>query len=176
MDDRIFCWVKHLAVAVVNALLCGIVFAQQYGPSAIDEANRLISQGDCVGAEIQVRNGVPKPMYYTMFGLIQLDCRKNKASAIDYFKMAARENEGVARELLSQLGVQVESVVSSQSAGDPMLISTPTSPPPAHQFSTLPAQRPRVYIAPPVIVMQPMVSPYACIQDGGSTFCPYYRR
>ena len=144
--------------------------------TSIDEANRLISKGDCVGAEVQVRNGVPKPIYYTMLGMIQLDCKNNKTSAIEYFKLAAQENESIAKDILTQMGIRVENAKTPNSYESITSYPSSLEPPPPHQFSTLPIQRPRIYVPPPIIVVRPMVSPYACIQDGGATFCPYYRR
>ena len=180
MLNWIFSSLKFLLVTLIGVLSISTNAAAQSSSNvsaSIDEANRLISKGDCVGAEVQVRNGVPKPIYYTMLGMIQLDCRNNKASAIEYFKLGAIENESVAKDILTQMGVKVERATTSNNNYEP-ITSYPSSvePPPPHQFSTLPIQRPRIYVPPPITVVRPMVSPYACIQDGGATFCPYYRR
>ena len=168
------CFADFILIILINATAAAQ--SSSSVSASIEEANRLISKGECVGAEVEVRNGVPKPIYYTMLGMIQLDCRNNKASAVEYFKLGAQEGETTAQELLTQMGVRVERATSAPNYEPMTIYPNSVEPPPPHQFSTLPTQRQRIYVPPPIVVVQPLVSPYACIQEGGATFCPYYRR
>ena len=146
-----------------------------------DEVSRLISQKDCGAAEAYARGSFQRPLIYTMLGLIALDCKNQKAQAVEYFKMAARENETVALEMLVNLG---EKLVDAKPkyAVPPGVYRAPEQQeemtlPPSHTFSPMPQprqpQRQIILIAPTVI--QPF-NAAACIQDGGGTYCPYYRR
>ena len=146
-----------------------------------DEVSRLISQKDCGGAEAYARGSFQRPLIYTMLGLIALDCKNQKAQAVEYFKMAARENETVALEMLVNLGEKL--VDAKPKYGVPPGVYRAPEPqeemtlPPSHTFSPMPQprqpQRQIILIAPTVI--QPF-NAAACIQDGGGTYCPYYRR
>ena len=73
--------------------------------------------------------------------------------------------------LPSQARSNLNGVNTTQIIQPPQIIHNP----PAHTMSTLPQQRQRpaqvLIIAP-----QQVFNASACIQDGGGTYCPYYRR
>ena len=156
------------------------VISQTIAFSGIEEVSRLISNRDCVSAEAYGRRNFQRPMLYTVLGMIQLDCKGEKKSALEYFKLAARENEFVAIEMLVKLGENasdISRVVPEQPAqaieSPPMGVVLP----PAHTLSRMPTQRSRPQ---PVIIVRPqpqyLIVPIinACIQDGGPIFCPRY--
>lgn len=158
-------------------------FAQGSIIGSIEEANRLISIGDCAGVEAYARSNFQRPLSYTIFGMSQLDCRHDRKTAIQYFKMAARDGDSIAIEMLVQIGENTSEFQRNQRPSPTMIpndnISQDVEPPPPHEFSRLPQPRQR-YAPPQLIIVQPLIQPMynpaACIQDGGATYCPYYRR
>ena len=162
---------------IFYGLISGITLAQPDRFGTIDEANRLIASGDCIAADIYARRNFQRPMIDTLLGMIQLDCKFDKRSAIEYFKMAAREKETIAIEMLSSLGENTAEFNSKNSGvvkiyrNDEPISVLPL--PPSHLLSTLPQPRARPQ---PIIIIQPAFNAAACIQDGGGTYCPYYRR
>jgi len=161
------------------ALASTMAMAQFSGST--DDLNRLITVKDCAGAEVYARNNFQRPLSYTLIGLVQLDCRGDRRVAADYFKTAALENEIIAIEMLMKLGEPLPAKAQARSnpndVNTTQIIQSPQiiQGPPAHTMSTLPQQRQRpaqiIIISP-----QPVFNPSACIQDGGGTYCPYYRR
>jgi hypothetical protein len=111
-------------------------------------------------------------MIYTVLGFIQLECKKNKKSAVDYFTISARENESLAIEKLISLGEALPAL--NRNSSNPSVYATPLPAPPPMPAIIQP-QPPRIIILPQVQV-QPMVNPNACIQDGGGVFCPNYNK
>ena len=174
---------NRVAYFAMTVFFSGLITTLSYAQSAlignIDEANRLISIHDCAGAEVYARNNFPRPMVHTIFGMIQLDCRHDRKTAVEYLKMAARDNETIAIEMLMRIGEntsefsRVNPDQSMQSQGDASTLALPLPPP--HTFSTLPRPRPRPQ-PPQLIIIQQAFNPAACIQDGGGTYCPFYRR
>ena len=164
-------------ICIFVCIFSGNIFAQYDKFGAIDEANRLIASGDCIGADIYARNNFQRPMVDTVLGMIQLDCKFDKKSAIEYFKVAARGKETIAVELLGSLGESTaEFNIKNSGTVNRYLNDEPNSAlplPPSHLLSTLPQPRARPQ---PVIIIQPTFNAAACIQDGGGTYCPYYRR
>ena len=170
--------ITFIKIVAMYALFNSSIAMAQFNGST-DELNRLITIKDCAGAEVYARNNFQRPLSYTLFGLVQLDCRGDKRVAADYFKTAALENETIAVEMLLKLGEAIpsptrsnsNSVITTQIIQAPQIIQGP----PSHTMSNLPQQRQRPT---PVIIIapQPIFNPSACIQDGGGTFCPYYRR
>ena len=170
----------------VLAISCFVGFANAQSTSVrhIDEVNRLIGAQDCVGAEVYARGNFQRPMLHTIFGMIQLDCKQNRKAAVEYLKMAARDNESIALEMLMGIGesiseVRRDSTVQSNQQQDyyqPQEIPLP----PAHTFSRL-VQPSRPALRPPpatVIIQQPgtgFIDPFPnankCIRDGGSIAC-----
>lgn len=162
--------VRRYLIFVGQLFLASVCAAQAGSFRHLDEANRLISIGDCSGAETYARANVQRPIVYTVLGMVQLDCRRNKRAAIQYLKTAALEDESLAREMLIELGEI------------PPDRKTATSAPPTAREYSLP--QPPPYVSPAqqqqreqqtqqvIIQQQPMLNPNACIQDGGSIFCP----
>jgi hypothetical protein len=72
------CMKNRFAHFAMTLFFSGLITTLSYAQSAlignIDEANRLISIHDCVGAEVYARNNFQRPMVNTIFGMIQLDC------------------------------------------------------------------------------------------------------
>ena len=146
----------------------------QYSP-AIEQINKFITQGKCADAEVYARSYIQRPTMLTALGIISNDCRRNKTEAISYFRLAAAENESVAIELLSAMGVSYinpkhQNVYESEA---PQVIHGPPphslAPPPRPREINIILVQPQ--IAAPVIV-QPAFNAAACIQDGGGTYCP----
>ena len=182
---------RHLLGSGVAVFFGGIavldVSSQGVPPDfrAVDYVSGLISKKDCAGAEAYARSSFQAPMLHTVLGMVELDCKAQKGAAIEYFKLAANLNEPIARDYLVKLGYP-PAMQSLRSAPQPipaipnndqLYVAPPViEQPPAHAFSPLvrPRYAPTVIIAPPVYVVP--VSPAACIQDGGATFCPHYRR
>jgi hypothetical protein len=148
------------------------LMAQDGSAKAYDEVSRKIGTGDCGGAEATARANFQAPMIYTVLGFIQLECKKNKKSAVDYFTISARENESLAIEKLISLGEAPPPL--SRNSQNPSVYATPLPAPPPMPAIIQP-QPPRIIILPQVQV-QPMMNPNACIQDGGPIFCPNYNR
>ena len=146
------------------------------GIGNIDEVNRLIRIHDCAGAEAYARSNFQRPMLHTIFGMIYLDCKQNRKAAVDYFRMAARDNESTAIEMLVSIGESTSEFRRSSAYQSPQQdeVAMPIENPPPHVFT--PPPQPSQRRQPQVIIVQPLSNPSACIQDGGSTFCPYYRR
>ena len=144
------------------------LMAQDGSAKAYDEVSRKIGTGDCAGAEATARANFQAPMIYTVLGFIQLECKKNKKSAIDYFTISARENESLAIEKLISLGETPPPL--NRNSRSPSVYATPLPAPPPMPAIIQP-QPPRIIILPQVQV-QPMMNPNACIQDGGPIFCP----
>jgi len=170
---------KFLVIFQFISLLLIPTFAKAQFNGSTDELNRLITVKDCAGAEVYARNNFQRPLSYTLIGLVQLDCRGDKRVAADYFKTAALENETIAVEMLLKIGesLPTQNRSSSNTVTTTQIIQSPQiiQGPPSHTMSTLPQprQRPTQVI---IIAPQPIFNPSACIQDGGGTFCPYYRR
>jgi hypothetical protein len=147
--------------------------------SVAEELNRLILARDCGGAEAYARTYFQPPVLHTLFGMISIDCKGNKQAAVEYFKMAARNNDSVAIEMLVRLG---EASPDNRITPPPYLNSygnqsTPVMPPPKHSFSPMP--QPRQLPQQVIIVSPQVIQPFnaaACIQDGGGTYCGNYRR
>jgi len=144
------------------------LMAQDGSAKAYDEVSRKIGTGDCAGAETTARTNFHAPMIYTVLGFIQLECKKNKKSAIEYFTISARENESLAIEKLIGLGEAQPPL--NRNSRSPSVYATPLPTPPPMPAIIQP-QPPRIIILPQVQV-QPMMNPNACIQDGGPIFCP----
>ena len=144
------------------------LMAQDGSAKAYDEVSRKIGTGDCAGAETTARANFQAPMIYTVLGFIQLECKKNKKSAVDYFTISARENESLAIEKLISLGEAPPPL--NRNSRSPSVYATPLPAPPPMPAIIQP-QLPRIIILPQVQV-QPMMNPNACIQDGGPIFCP----
>lgn len=159
---------RHL-IFVGQLFLATVCAAQTGSFRHLDEANRLISIGDCSGAEAYARANVQRPIVYTVLGMVQLDCRRNKKAAIQYLRTAALENESLATEMLLELGEKPPDHKGTATTPTNREYSMPQPPP--YVSPTLPQreQQPQQ-----VIVQQPlpMLNPNACIQDGGSIFCP----
>ena len=170
---------KFLVIFQFISLLLIPTFAKAQFNGSKDELNRLITVKDCAGAEVYARNNFQRPLSYTLIGLVQLDCRGDKRVAADYFKTAALENETIAVEMLLKIGesLPTQNRSSSNTVTTTQIIQSPQiiQGPPSHTMSTLPQprQRPTQVI---IIAPQPIFNPSACIQDGGGTYCPYYRR
>jgi hypothetical protein len=170
---------KYLIALQFLGLLSISTFANAQFSGSTDELNRLITIKDCAGAEVYARNNFQRPLSYTLIGLVQLDCRGDKRVAADYFKTAALENETIAVEMLLKIGepLPTQNRSSSNTVTTTQIIQSPQiiQGPPSHTMSTLPQprQRPTQVI---IIAPQPIFNPSACIQDGGGTYCPYYRR
>lgn len=170
---------KFLVIFQFISLLLIPTFAKAQFNGSTDELNRLITVKDCAGAEVYARNNFQRPLSYTLIGLVQLDCRGDKRVAADYFKTAALENETIAVEMLLKIGesLPTQNRSSSNTVTTTQIIQSPQiiQGPPSHTMSTLPQsrQRPTQVI---IIAPQPIFNPSACIQDGGGTYCPYYRR
>ena len=142
--------------------------AQDGNAKAYDEVSRKIGVGDCVGAETTARSSFQAPMIFTVLGFIQLECKKNKKSAVDYFTISARENESLAIEKLLSLG-EAPPPINSISRS-PSVYATPLPAPPPMPVIIQP-QPPRIIILPQVQI-QPKMNLNGCIQDGGPIFCP----
>ena len=146
----------------------------QTGPyQHLDEANRLISIGDCTGAEAYTRANIQRPIAYTVLGLVQLDCRRNKKAAIPYFKTAALDNESLATQMLIELGEPPMELRAAITAPPTAIkeYSLPQPPPYVSPARPQPEQQPQ----PQQIIIQqppPTLIPGACIQDGGGLSCP----
>lgn len=120
-----------------------------------------ISAGNCSNAENLARQDFFHVGYLNWwYGTIELHCRKNKSKAIEFFKVGA-----ISGGELSHLSVKA-------------LIDLGEKPPePATRYISVPTPTPQ----PQQIIIQqqaPVIipNPAACIQDGGSTYCPRYRR
>jgi hypothetical protein len=175
--NKFFCYFIFLSITV------GSVHSQT-NVFFIDEVNKLIAKKDCGNADAYARNYFQSPLIYTILGMIQLDCKNNQKSAVEYFKMAARENETIALEMLIRVGDTSPETTSllakknTRSFEEQLPPVMPQGPPP-HILSTLPPPRQRIQTIIVPVPLQPppmMFNPSACIQDGGGTYCPYYRR
>jgi hypothetical protein len=156
------------ASAYLCLLLSCQLMAQVGRPNSFDEVSRRIGAGDCNGADLLARSSFQDPMLYTVLGIIQLDCRKNKKGAVDYFMISARQNESLAIDRLILLGEappQPKLGILSSAAD---LVPLPAPPP---MPSSIQAPPMTILISPQVQV-QPMMNLNACIQDGGPIFCP----
>ena len=170
-------------VMAITAFLISVLFwnaVVSQGLNGIEEVSRLIGNRECVSAEAYGRRNFQRPMLYTVLGMIQLDCKNDKKSAIEFFKLAARENEFVALEMLIKLGENASDIGRVVIEQAPQLVENPPMAialPPEHTLSRMPAQRLRPQ---PVIIVRPqtqyVIVPNinACIQDGGPIFCPRY--
>ena len=158
---------RHLILGG-QLFLATACFAQAGSFRHLDEANRLISIGDCSGAEAYARANVQRPIVYTVLGMVQLDCRRNKKAAIQYLRTAALENESLATEMLIELGEKPPDLKATTTP-TPREYSMPQPPPYVSQQRQQQEQQ-----AQQIIIQQPppMLNPNACIQDGGSIFCP----
>ncbi len=152
--------IRNLMVFVCAVSVSRLLFAQNDLFRHLEESQRLIRSGNCSGAEAYTRVNVPPPVMYTVLGDVQLDCRNNRVAAIEYFKIAARENETVATETLIKMGVTPPERrrVNAERA------TLFTLPPPLAQ-----PQQPQQ-----IIIQQPQQMPSlgGCTQDGGILFCP----
>ena len=144
------------------------LMAQEGSAKAYDEVSRKIGAGDCSGAETIARSNLLEPMLYTVLGFIQLDCRKNKKSAITYFMISAKQNESLAIDKLIDLG-EIPPIVS-QGLRPTAIVPAPLPAPPP--MPTIIQGPPTTIYVTPQIQVQPMNNLNACIQDGGPIFCP----
>ncbi len=163
-------------VAMLCFFCCYLTHSHAQGIGSIDEVNHLIRIRDCAGAEVYARNNFQRPLLHTIFGMIYLDCRQNRKTAVDYFRIAARENESTAIEMLMSIGENTTEFGNNTTyrSPPPDYMAPQIENPPAHIFT--PPPQPHQRRQPQVIIIHPLPNPAACIQDGGSTFCPYYRR
>ena len=166
-------------LALISFIFATICSAQILNGGSIDEANRLIHNGDCAGVEAYARANFSRPLTYTIFGMSQLDCRHNKKIAIEYFKMAARDGDSVAIEMLVQIGENTSEFRSSQRPSAPSTgpeyIFEEVSPPPPHEFSKLPLPRQR-FPLPPVIIVRPLFNSSPCMDDANARTCNQFDR
>ncbi len=146
----------------------------QYSP-AIEQINKFITQGKCSDAEIYARSYIQRPIMLTALGIISVDCKRNKQEAINYFNLAAAENESVAIELLNSMGISYNIPKTSITfSSDTLKI---IQAPPPHTLSPAPSPRGNniILVQPQLaapMMIQPSFNASACIQDGGDTYCP----
>ena len=115
-----------------------------------------LAKKDCNGAENYVKNMAAdnEGQRYFFRGAVHLECRKNRKSAVEYFKLGAQNGDQNSIDILIKMGEKVPE--------QPKIVyrDRVISPPP-------PAQPQQI-----IIQQQPMMNPNACIQDGGGVFCP----
>lgn len=123
---------------------------------------RQILDGNCGSAESLAMQDFSGEYLNWWYGTIQLHCRKDRRKAIEFFKAGARANgefSNLSVKALIELGETPPEPTTRY-------ISVPTpTPTPQPQQIIIQQQAP---------VMMP--NPAACIQDGGGTYCPRYRR
>ena len=153
----------------LSLFFSALSIAQTGSSNLYDEVSRKIGLGDCSGADAIARSSFQEPMIYTVLGIIQLDCRKNKKGAIDYFMLSARQNESLAIDKMISLGEKLPSL-NQESRTKNIIINPPlpTPPPMPTIIQTAPV---KIFIT-PQNNFQPISNPNACIQDGGPIFCP----
>ena len=121
-----------------------------------------IQSGNCGEAEAYAYRNFREEYLDWMLGNVALHCRRDKNRAIQYYRAGARPNS-----TYSHLSVRA-------------LIEMGEKPPEqTTRYVTVPAPAPAAQ--PQQIIMQqraPVIlpNPAACIQDGGGTYCPRYRR
>jgi hypothetical protein len=154
----------------------------------VDEVNRLIRIKDCTSAESYAKIILLTPVLYTALGMVNLDCIGDRATAISYFQMGAREREIISMDMLASLNATSigpslgNFPVPFNQLSPPQPIYSETfnyaPAPPVHTYTPLVVTRPQTQQL--IILQRPIYAPIfnsaACIQDGGGTFCPYYRR
>ena len=115
------------------------------------EVDALIAQDKCGQATNFAKKNFHGDYLNLMLGNIQLNCLGNKNIAIEHYKLAARGGSNAAAEALIRLGEK--------------------PPEQTTRYVTTPASQPQqIIIQQQAPVMMP--NPNACMQDGGSLFCP----
>lgn len=151
-------------------VVCGITPAAQDDQFRhFDEVSIKIGRGDCSGADAYARGNIRPPILYTVQGLVQLDCRRNQRAAVEYFRLAARENEVLAIDKLISLGEAVPEPVRNSTERQTLTSPPLPSPPP------MPQQAQQLQPQKIIIQMQEQqqFQPLnVCMQDGGSLYCP----
>ena len=141
-----------ILVLICSATYSGAAAAQNSSAGNIDAINQFILEGKCADAEIYARGNFQRPMFYTVLGMIFLDCRNNRKTAIDYLKLAAASNDSVAIEMLIRLGEDTSRYRAP--AQRKPVEDEEYEKPPSHAFAPPPQPRPRPQ-APPIIIVTP---------------------
>jgi hypothetical protein len=145
---------KVFAIGVI-AMLSGCETMNDH-PSMM---NNFIASGRCSDAEAYAYRNFREDYLDWMLGNVALHCRRDRQRAIEYYKAGARPNKQY-----SHLSVR-------------SLIEMGEKPPEqTTRYIQTPSRQQTQQQQPQVIIQQPQPNPNACIQDGGGTFCPNYRK
>jgi hypothetical protein len=138
-------------ILATSLLLMGCAGVQA-NSAASEEFFRLVESGDCQGAERIARNRFRGDVTYALIGINKMECEKDRKAGIEYLKMAARNGNSIATQLLIEIG------------------ETPPEP----TRRVIIQNNNQTQAAPPIIIQQPAPVPSfgGCIQDGGTLFCP----
>ena len=113
-----------------------------------------IQSGNCAEAERYAYSNFREDYLDWMLGNVALDCRRDRRRAIEYYKAGARPNTSYSHLSVRSL-IELGEKPPEQTT---RYIATPTPQP---QQIIIQQQAPAI-----------MPNPNACIQDGGSIFCP----
>ena len=79
--------------------------AQTKKVQQVEEVTRLLNSGQCDAAESSARNNFSnETTVYVLLGIIENDCRRNRRSAVEYFKLGARQGDNIAADMLIKMG------------------------------------------------------------------------
>lgn len=137
-------------------LITGCASAQEH----LRVVERLSNSRDCAGAERYTRESFSGGDMYMILGEIAGKCRGDKRMAIEYWKMCARGGHPGCKEVLISAGGQLP----EETRPNVVYVPQPVVQQPQNIIIQQPAQN------------QTSFNPAACIQDGGATFCPKYKK
>jgi hypothetical protein len=142
-------------ILIISVLMLGGCGTMNDHPAMM---NGFIQSGKCSEAEAYAYDNFREEYLDWMLGNVALYCRRDRQKAIQYFRAGARPNDKFSH-------LSVRSLI---------------------EMGETPPEQTTRYVAPPtprpqqIIIQQQapvmMQNPAACIQDGGSTYCPRYRR
>ena len=144
-------------LVLVNLMFCFCSTVFAFGKQNYDAFMGFMNTGKCDEAEQLVDKFFKKDELFFFLGAISQYCRKDKSKAIQYYKTVIRMN---GKDSDSAIRALIE------------LGETPPEPTNNYGAASNPPQKP-----PQIIIQQQqapviMGNPAACIQDGGSTYCP----
>lgn len=162
---------KQFALCISVLLTPAWCLPQSRPIAVLDQIDSAINQKNCSAAVDLANTSLISPVRETALGFIYLDCYKIYKTAVVFFRSAAMAGDPISRNKLADLGVPI-----TNSSPAPMLNKAENSrplisaPPPY-----IMVEPPRVPQRVPIIISTPpvlMPNPNACIQDGGSLYCP----
>lgn len=158
---------KKLTILLSVCCLFGLQsFTLASSSNAIDRVNEMIGKGECSKADTHARANLERPVVYTVLGFVSLDCRHDRKTAVEFFRLAARDNEDLAISMLIKMGeVPPEPIAENRERGRQY-----QQPPPIQPYQTITPQQ-QVIVQQPQQVHQ-VQNLGACTQDGGTLHCP----